>query len=101
MTGPTITADSCISRRLWLDQDGVPAGLYLPLFRFCRDMRFAMVGLNVSRELVRGVRQSGWNGVATDLKEDLTRSLPSSASYRHFLFDLTGGAGPGRGAITR
>lgn len=95
MTGPTITAGSCTSRRLWLDEDGFPA-----IVGWQRVWGFP-AGLNVSRELVRGVRQSGWNGVARDLKEDLTRPLPSSASYRQFLFDLTGSAGPGRGAITR
>lgn len=87
-----------LTRAGWADVWGFPAELYLPLFRFCRDMGIPMKGLNVRRELVRAVRKSGWDGVDAALKENLTRPAPSPAAYRRFIFDLTGGARPDRSA---
>lgn len=84
----------------WKEVWGFPADLYLPLFRFCRDMGVPMIGLNVRRELVRGVRLSGWDQISDDLKEGLNRPVPSSAAYRKLVFDLTGGARPDRSATS-
>lgn len=82
----------------WDNVWGFPPALYMPLFRFCREMDISMVGLNVPRDLVRAVRLSGWDGVSPDLKEELTRPAPSPAIYRKLIFDLTGGRRPGRKA---
>ena len=82
----------------WRETWGFPAELYLPIFRFCREMRIPMIGLNVRRDLVRAVRASGWEAVPDDLKEGLTRPAPSPAAYRRFIFDLTGGRRAGREA---
>lgn len=87
-----------LSRTDWPACWGFDAGLYLPLFRFCREMGIPMFGLNVRRDLVRAVGASGWDGVEDALKEGLTRPAPSPAAYRRFIFELTGGARPSRKA---
>ncbi|MBI1171323.1 hypothetical protein GC209_07980 [bacterium] len=87
-----------LMRAEWATVWGHPAELYLPLFRFCRELGIAMVGLNVRRDLVRDVGAGGWDSVPEALREGLTPARPSSAAYRQFIFELTGGARPGRTA---
>ncbi|MTH78396.1 ChaN family lipoprotein [Paracoccus aestuariivivens] len=87
-----LSEDAFLETVGWSEVWGFPAELYLPLFRFCREMGIPMVGLNVRRELVRNTRLSGWDNVADDLKEGLTRPRPSPDAYRNFIFDLTRGA---------
>lgn len=79
---------------------GFPPELYLPLFRFCRDMRVPMVGLNVARDLVRATGAQGWDALPEALKEGLSAPCPSPDAYRRFVFDLTGGARPDRVATS-
>jgi uncharacterized iron-regulated protein len=87
-----------LDRAEWQRSWGFAAELYMPLFRFCRDMRVPMIGLNVDRALVRAVGASGWDAVADDAREGLTPARPSPLPYRQFIFDLTGGARPDRAA---
>ena len=87
-----------LERSGWATSWGFDAGLYLPIFRFCREMRVPMVGLNVKRDLVRAVGAEGWDKAPGELKEGLTRPAPSPTAYRRFIYDLTGGARPGRKA---
>lgn len=93
-----LSEDDFLARVDWAGCWGFAPELYLPLFRFCREMGVPMFGLNVRRDLVRAVGAAGWDGVAEDLKEGLTRPAPSPAAYRRFIFDLTGGARPNREA---
>ncbi|MDO9641004.1 MAG: ChaN family lipoprotein [Pseudotabrizicola sp.] len=93
-----LSEDSFLDRSGWAKSWGFAADLYLPIFRFCREMRVPMVGLNVQRDLVRAVGADGWDKAPDTLKEDLTRPLPSSMAYRRFIFELTGGQRPGRKA---
>ena len=87
-----------LARSEWSKTWGFPAELYMPLFRFCREMRIPMIGLNVPRDLVRAVGISGWDDAPEVLKDGLTRPAASSAAYREFIFALTGGPRPGRKA---
>jgi uncharacterized iron-regulated protein len=89
---------SFLDRAEWGTVWGFPAELYLPIFRFCREMRIPMVGLNVRRELVRAVGKGGWESVPAAEREGLTPARPSPPPYRRFIFELTGGARPGREA---
>jgi len=89
-----------LSRTDWLSVWGHPAELYLPLFRFCREMGVPMVGLNVARDLVRVVGAEGWDAVPEPDREELTSARPSPARYRQFIFDLTGGAHADREATS-
>lgn len=92
--------DSFLTRAEWGTVWGFAAELYLPLFRFCREMAVPMVGLNVARELVRAVGVGGWGAVPEDQRQGLTPARPSTATYRRFIFDLTGGGRPDRKAAT-
>lgn len=96
--GGTLDEDAFLSKVGWQEVWGFPAGLYLPLFRFCREQRVPMFGLNVARDLVRRVGKSGWDSVPEAMKEGLSRPAPSPAAYRRFIFELTGGARSDRAA---
>lgn len=84
----------------WQTSWGFPAELYLPIFRLCRDLGLPMRGLNVPRALVKAVRAGGWDGVPEAERAGLTPARPSTAAYRQFIFDLTGGPRPGRAAVS-
>lgn len=87
-----------LERAEWSNVWGFAAELYLPLFRFCREMSVPMIGLNVDRELVRKVGAQGWDAVPESEREGLSAPKPSPRAYRSFIFDLTGGARPDRAA---
>ncbi|WP_347266156.1 ChaN family lipoprotein [Paracoccus sp. (in: a-proteobacteria)] len=87
-----------LTRVGWTACWGFDAGLYLPLFRFCREAGVPMVGLNVHRDLVRAVGAGGWDAAPETLREGLSRPAPSPAAYRRLIFELTGGARPDRKA---
>ncbi|MBO0343959.1 ChaN family lipoprotein [Roseibium sp. CAU 1637] len=77
---------------------GFPAELYLPIFRFCRQFRVPMHGLNCRRTLVSEVGKLGWEGVAEDDRDGLTPARAATADYRRYLFEITGGGSPSRKA---
>lgn len=87
-----------LDRAEWRTVWGFPADLYLPLFQFCREAGVPMIGLNCRRDLVRDVGAGGWEAVPEEAREGLTPARPSPPPYRRFVFDLTGGARPGRAA---
>ncbi len=91
-----LTEEEFLERAEWGKVWGFPAELYLPIFRFCREMRIAMTGLNCRRDLVREVGAGGWESVPEEAREGLTPARASPAAYRRFIFDLTGGGAPGR-----
>ena len=93
-----LTEAEFLTRAEWGTVWGIPSELYMPIFRFCRDMAVPMVGLNVARSLVRAVGAGGWDSVPEADREGLTRPKPSAMPYRRFIFDLTGGGRPGRKA---
>ncbi|GAA0311082.1 ChaN family lipoprotein [Rhodovulum strictum] len=98
--GGGLSEGDFLARADWSTVWGFPAELYLPLFRFCREMGVAMVGLNCRRDLVREVGAGGWESVPDDAREGLTPARPSPPAYRRFIYDLTGGARPGRVATS-
>ncbi|TYC51307.1 ChaN family lipoprotein [Rhodobacterales bacterium] len=77
---------------------GFPADLYLPLFRFCRQFRLPMHGLNCRRSLVTEVGKDGWEAISEEDRDDVTPALPATSAYRRFLFDYTGGGSANRKA---
>ncbi len=88
--------ESFLTRAEWPKVWGFSPELYLPIFRFCREMRIPMVGLNCRRDLVREVGAGGWESVPEDAREGLSPARPSSPEYRRFIFELTVGGAPGR-----
>lgn len=73
-----------------------PADLYLPLFRFCRQFRVPMHGLNCRRTLVSEVGKLGWDMIPEAERDGLTPACPATPAYRKFLFEITGGGSPSR-----
>ncbi len=93
-----LTEAAFLERAEWGRVWGFAAGLYAPLFHFCRLHRVEMCGLNCRRDLVRAVGAGGWEAVPEAASEGITPAAPASAAYRRYLFGVTGGARPDRAA---
>lgn len=61
------------------------AQLYLPLFRFARQYKLPMLALNVERELVKQVSDSGWAAVPESRREGVGQPAPPLPEYRREL----------------
>jgi uncharacterized iron-regulated protein len=90
--------DTFLSEAEWGTVWGFPSELYLPLFRFCRQFRIPMHGLNCRRALVTEVGKLGWDAIAEEDRDGVTPSLAATSAYRRYLFELTGGGPPNRKA---
>lgn len=75
----------------WKTIWGFPAGLYLPLFQFCRQFRIQMKALNCRRTLISEVGKMGWDTIPEADRDGLTPAKPATSAYRNYLFDSTGG----------
>lgn len=72
----------------WREVWGYEAELYLPLLHFVRQNRLPMIALNVDRELVSRVGQSGWSTIPEDAREGISDPAPASDSYRRALAEV-------------
>lgn len=75
---------------------GFPSELYMPLFRFCRQFRIPMHGLNCRRPLVTEVGKLGWDAIPEAERDGVSPALAATRAYRQYLFDITGGGSPTR-----
>lgn len=82
----------------WGQVWGFDPELYMPIFRFCRDLSIPMIGLNCRRALVSEVGRDGWEPIPDADREGLTPAAPASSAYRRYLYDVTGGNRPDREA---
>ena len=62
--------------------------LYLPLFHFARMNRIPMVALNVEADFTRKVTREGFDAVAPDQREGVSRPAPPSPAYTESLFEV-------------
>jgi len=83
-----LTAEQFLTESEWDKVWRFPSALYLPLFQFARINRILMLALNVERNLTRAVMREGWNAVADELKEGVTRPAPAQAAYLDTLFEV-------------
>ncbi|MEM5580936.1 ChaN family lipoprotein [Roseibium sp. AS2] len=90
--------DSFLSEAEWGTVWGFAPELYLPLFRFCRQFRIPMHGLNCRRALVTEVGKFGWEAIDEEDRDGVTPALAATSAYRRYLFELTGGGPPNRKA---
>ncbi|MEO9530771.1 ChaN family lipoprotein [Roseibium sp.] len=90
--------DSFLSEAEWETVWGFAPELYLPLFRFCRQFRIPMHGLNCRRALVTEVGKFGWEAIDEEDRDGVTPALAATSAYRRYLFELTGGGPPNRKA---
>ncbi len=61
---------------------------YLPIFHFARMNSIPMLALNVDRELVRNVKENGWENVAEADKQNVKDPAPMSEAYLKFMEDI-------------
>lgn len=69
---------------------GMPAELYLPLFRFARLNRLPLVALNVERDLVAKVGEVGWQAIPAGERAGLGDPAPPSPAYAAWLGEIYG-----------
>lgn len=62
--------------------------LYLPIFHFARMNGIPLIALNVDRKLTRAVSQKGFDAVAVQDREGISRPAAPSAAYVEFLHDI-------------
>jgi uncharacterized iron-regulated protein len=64
------------------------AQLYLPIFHFARMNRIPMLAVNVDRALTRAVAEEGFDGVAEDRREGITRPAAPTPAYLESLLPV-------------
>ena len=64
---------------------GLPADLYLPLFRFARMNRAPMFALSVDRSLVTRIAKQGWDRIPAAEREGLSDPAPAGPAYEKWL----------------
>lgn len=84
----------------WSEVWGFDPGLYLPIFEVCREFGVEMRGLNIPRPLVSAIGRDGWDAAPEADRGWLSPAVPAGPDYRRYLFEVTGGARPGRQAQT-
>lgn len=96
-----LSAQEFIDQSDWHKVWNFPPELYLPLFEFARTNRIPMLALNVERALTSAVRRQGWDGVAQELREGLSRPAAAAPPYVDLLYEVYGQHAqhgkPGRG----
>ncbi|WP_340149384.1 ChaN family lipoprotein [uncultured Sneathiella sp.] len=75
----------------WKTVWGFPPEMYLPIFRFCREMGVHMIALNCYRALVTRVGKEGWDAIPEEDRDELTPAKPATDAYRDYLFSLVSG----------
>ncbi len=84
-----------LTRSGWHKVWGFPPELYMPIFRFARDHRIPMRGLNVSQHLVHQAGRAGWAAVALADREGIADPAPPGSAYRAYLSEaMSGHDGP-------
>lgn len=71
-------------RKVW----NVDPQLYLPLFHLARMNRIPMQALNVEAEFTRSVRSSGFDAIAVNQREGVTRPAPAQDAYLDYLLPI-------------
>ncbi|MBF0357582.1 MAG: ChaN family lipoprotein [Magnetococcales bacterium] len=66
----------------WYSVWGFDAELYLPIFRFARDNKIPLVGMNIKRDVVSQVRKQGVEGVDEKIRKQLPAMAAASNDYR-------------------
>jgi uncharacterized iron-regulated protein len=85
----------------YLDNWNLDWRLYRDIFRFTRDNRLPMVGLNVSREITRQVAHGGFQSLNPRQRHELGAiTCDVSADYMAYIRRAFGGHGHGHGGIT-
>jgi uncharacterized iron-regulated protein len=90
-TAGDLSEEAFLAKVDWKKVWGFPPELYLPIFRFCREMGIRMIALNCYRELVSRVGKEGWDAIAEEDRDGLTPAKPATDAYRDYLFSLVSG----------
>lgn len=95
-----LSEEAFLEKAEWGTVWGFPPELYLPLFRFCRQFRIPMHGLNCRRSLVTEVGKLGWENISEADRDGLTPAAPATPEFRKWIFGFMGGNLPMAGALT-
>lgn len=77
-----LTEQAFLTRAEWHTVWGFDARDYLPLFHYARMNRIPMLAMNVARNVVDDLGKGGWEAVAEDRREGVSRPAPPLPEYR-------------------
>jgi uncharacterized iron-regulated protein len=83
-----LTESQFLAQADWRNVWQMDAALYLPLFQWARINRVPMVALNVERTFIREVAEKGFDAVALDRREGVSRWSDSSSDYTNWLLGI-------------
>jgi len=83
-----LTVKQLLQQSEWDEVWNMPADLYLPLFQFARINRIPMVALNIDHKLIQAIADKGWDAVAQEAREGVSRAAAPAEAYRDFLFEI-------------
>jgi uncharacterized iron-regulated protein len=89
-----------LAQSRWSAVWGFDPGLYMPILRLCRDRRLPIRALNLDRPIVSLVGRDGWAALPAEERAWLSPAAAATPAYRRYLFEITGGARPGRTATS-
>ncbi|MGB0749529.1 MAG: ChaN family lipoprotein [Magnetospiraceae bacterium] len=96
-----LTAAEFLREANWYENWNFPAHLYMPLFQYARQNHIPMKALNVKIDLIRAVRQEGWENVPLADRAGLSTPALASDAYKKDLreiFESHAGGNPHGGA---
>ncbi len=83
-----LTETEFIEQSGWQKYWNFDAKYYLPLFHFARMNQIPIHALNVSRKLVKQVREEGWQNIAEADREGVTDPAPPGEGYKQLLISI-------------
>jgi uncharacterized iron-regulated protein len=87
-TAGDLSESDFLKATAWREVWGMDPQLYMPLFEFARKNRIPLAALNVDRELVRAVRDKGFDAVDPVRREGVTTPAVPIPAYVDLLFPV-------------
>lgn len=98
-----IDLDEMLEKTQWNDEWGYAAGLYAPIFRFCRKEGVRMIGINIPSKLIRAVSAVGLAEIEKSypaVRALLPKVVDTSNTEHRAHFMRAMGFGSGSGSAT-
>lgn len=81
-----LTEEGFVELSHWYDSWGYPWGYYRELFLLCRERGIPMYALNVPREIVKKVREKGFDSLSEEERERMPPRVDTSSEEHRELF---------------
>jgi len=81
-----LTEEGFVELGRWYDNWGMQWNYYRDIFRFARDNRIPMIGINTPREVVRAVREKGFENLTEEEAEHIPPRIDTDSDEHRQLF---------------